>query len=117
MMGRTVKHQRAGVFCHRVSPFREVGPMAKRQWNEKSFFEQLHEECSEAACAVARHLLEWFDKQGYKVGYGNGKKWGTLFPYIDHHAQNRVCKLFEILTHDYGNPGCVLLASYLWKKE
>lgn len=91
--------------------------MAKRQWDESSFFEELHKHCKDAACAVAQQLVKWCAKQKYKILYGEGPKEGTLAPSVYHPAQVRDCKLFEIFTIHRGKGGYVLLASYLWKKE
>ncbi len=88
--------------------------MAKRQWDEDSFFEELRNQCGEAVHRVARQLLEWCIQQGYMINYGAGPKEGTLAPSVRHPVQQRDCKLFEMFNC---KPGYVLLASYLWANK
>ena len=78
--------------------------MAEKQWDETTFFHELRLKRGEAACAVARQILRWCERQKFDVEYGLGEKRGTLKPCISHGGKKYVP--FEVFT-----PGFVLLAS------
>ncbi len=68
-----------------------------RQWDESSFFSELSQRRGEQEAAVARRLLEWANKNGLRVWWGQGKKDGSFFPsYISRVGQHL---LFSVWTY------------------
>jgi hypothetical protein len=68
-----------------------------RQWDESSFFLDLRERRGEEEAAVARRLLEWANKHGIRIWWGQGTKEGSFFPsYISTFGQHL---LFSVWTY------------------
>ena len=78
---------------------KKVDPGESRQWDESSFFSELSQRRGEKEATVARRLLEWANKHGLRIWWGQGKKDGSFFPsYISRFGQHL---LFSVWT--YGN--------------
>ncbi len=68
-----------------------------RQWDESSFFSDLSQRRGEQEAAVARRLLDWANKHGLRIWWGQGKKDGSYFPsYISKFGQHL---LFSVWTY------------------
>ncbi len=76
-----------------------VVPIESRQWDEASFFLDLSQRRGEQEAAVARQLLEWANKHGLRVWWGQGKKDGSFFPMYD----NKFGKNFLFSVWTYGS--------------
>ncbi len=70
-----------------------------RQWEESSFFSDLSQRRGEREAAVARRLLDWANKHGLRVWWGQGKKDGSFFPMYD----NKFGKNFLFSVWTYGS--------------
>ena len=81
------------------SPEEEVDRGESRQWDEASFFLDLSQRRGEQEAAVARRLLEWANKHGLRVWWGQGKKDGSFFPMYD----NKFGKNFLFSVWTYGS--------------
>jgi hypothetical protein len=88
--------------------------MAKKQWDEPSFFKELRKQGGQSAENTCRRLLKWCQEEEFKIHYGVGQKEGTLIPSVLAAGGDR--RLFEVFTFHLGRPGYVLMASYLWRK-
>jgi len=76
-----------------------VVPIESRQWDEASFFLDLSQRRGEQEAGVARRLLEWANKHGLRVWWGQGKKDGSFFPMYD----NKFGKNFLFSVWTYGS--------------
>jgi len=70
-----------------------------RQWDEASFLLDLSQRRGEQEVAVARRLIEWANKHGLRVWWGQGKKDGSFFPMYD----NKFGKNFLFSFWTYGS--------------
>jgi hypothetical protein len=70
-----------------------------RQWDESSFFSYLSQRRGEQEAAGARRLLEWANKHGLRIWWGQGKKDGSFFPMYD----NKFGKNFLFSVWTYGS--------------
>jgi hypothetical protein len=55
---------------------------AKRQWDEKSFFEELEIRRGTAESEVARAILRWARASELRIWWGKGSKDGSFFPMV-----------------------------------
>lgn len=55
-----------------------------KQWDEKSFFEELEARHGAEKAEVARRILEWARGQKLRIWWGKGAKYGTFYPMFDH---------------------------------
>jgi hypothetical protein len=56
---------------------------ASRQWDEASFFEELRQKRGEPEVAIARRILEWANRRGLRIKWGEGKSDGSFAPMYD----------------------------------
>jgi hypothetical protein len=68
-----------------------------RQWDEASFFSELAQRNGEQEALVARRLLEWANKNGLRVWWGQGKKDGSFTPVYENKFGNNI--LFAVWTY------------------
>jgi len=59
-------------------------PHTERQWDEKSFFQELASRRSSDDAEVARNILEWAKNKLPRFWWGKGKQDGSFFPILDH---------------------------------
>jgi hypothetical protein len=59
------------------------GTADKRQWDEKSFFDEMVRRQGEAAANVARRLLQWCHENGVRVWWGQGNRSGSFIAIYD----------------------------------
>ncbi|MGA7496499.1 MAG: hypothetical protein WBX00_07210 [Isosphaeraceae bacterium] len=76
-----------------------VVSIESRQWDEASFFLDLSQRRGEQEAGVARRLLEWANKHGLRVWWGQGKKDGSFLPMYD----NKFGKNFLFSVWTYGS--------------
>jgi len=70
-----------------------------QQWDEASFFDALRKRRGEQETTVARKLLEWANKHGLRIWWGQGKQDGSFFPMYD----NKFGKNFLFSAWTYGS--------------
>jgi len=78
---------------------KKVGGSESRQWDKATFFVDLIHRRGEQEAAVARRLLEWANKHGLRIWWGQGKKDGSFFPMYD----NKFGKNFLFSVWTYGS--------------
>ena len=61
------------------------GVRVARQWDERTFFQELKENQGENIYRVARDLFEWANSNGARIWWGKGKKDGSFIPVFDNH--------------------------------
>ena len=59
----------------------EVG--SKRQWDERSFFEDLAQQRNPAEVGAARGILDWCQAQGLRIWWGQGRQHASFVPIFD----------------------------------
>jgi hypothetical protein len=59
-------------------------PRTERQWDEKSFFQELASRRSSEDAEVARKILEWAKNKLPRFWWGKGKQDGSFFPILDY---------------------------------
>jgi len=59
-------------------------PHTERQWDEKSFFQELGSRRSSEDAEVARKILEWAKNNLPRFWWGKGKQDGSFIPILDH---------------------------------
>jgi len=78
---------------------KKVGGSESRQRDKATFFVDLIHRRGEQEAAVARRLLEWANKHGLRIWWGQGKKDGSFFPMYD----NKFGKNFLFSVWTYGS--------------
>lgn len=61
---------------------------APRKWDETSFFEDLVAQRGAEEASVARRIFEWAPSHFPRSQWGKGKKYGSLYPTLDHKGQS-----------------------------
>jgi len=59
------------------------GQRESRQWDEKSFMNDLEKNDGIDSAEIAQKLLKWSQDKGLKIWWGKGKKDGSFFPFYD----------------------------------
>ncbi len=59
------------------------GSRSRRKWDEASFFELLQASHGNLVVAVAHAILQWSEKRGLRIWWGEGATVGSFFPMID----------------------------------
>ena len=81
---------------------KKVGGSESRQRDKATFFVDLIHRRGEQEAAVARRLLEWANKHGLRIWWGQGKKDGSFFPMYDNKFGKNF--LFSVWTYGTGPP-------------
>lgn len=70
---------------------------AKRQWDEPSFFQELHATRTAPEVEVARRLLDWARIHVTQIRWGKGQHTGSFVPTLHHHGTDY--QLFAVWTY------------------
>ena len=57
-----------------------------RNWEEKSFFEELEARSGSSDAAIARKIFDWAKANGFRIEYGGGQRDGSLFTQYDYNG-------------------------------
>ena len=71
-------------------------PPPEKQWDERTFFDELERRNGEDAEVVARQILDWAN-QRVRVWWGRGKQNGSFVPSLDY--KEKVHQLFAVYTN------------------
>ena len=88
-----------------------AGRRPSRQWDEESFFAELHTRFGSDAVAVARRILDWASSRTTRIYWGKGSRSGSFVPVVQRHGVDH--QLFAVWT--YGT--LELYFQYLQYKE
>ena len=73
-----------------------------KQWDEKSFFEDLEERRGKSDANIARAVLDWAKSKSLRIHWGKGGVEGTYYPVLDH--KGKANKIFGVYS-----PGKILV--------
>lgn len=73
-----------------------------KQWDEKSFFEDLEERQDKSDSKIARAVLGWAKSKSLRIHWGKGGVEGTYYPVLDH--KGKANKIFGVYS-----PGKILV--------
>jgi hypothetical protein len=65
-----------------------------KQWDEKSFFQDLEERRGKSDAKIARAVLDWAKSKSLRVHWGKGGVEGTYYPVLDH--KGKANKIFGV---------------------
>ncbi|MGZ4852968.1 MAG: hypothetical protein ACXV3D_07255 [Halobacteriota archaeon] len=83
--GHTTLVPRVMGLTARSADVKRLGKREKKKWDEASFFEALSAE-HETDAPTARRILEWAQKLGLRIWWGEGATWGSYYPMIDYNG-------------------------------
>jgi hypothetical protein len=63
------------------------GIAPSRTWTQERFFEAMEEQTGREEVEVVRELLRWAAKKGMHISWGKGKKYGSLYPVLEHNGE------------------------------
>lgn len=79
------------------SQHKKSGGRVKRQWDEASFFHELHARDNPIEVNAAQYLLAWATPKMTRMYWGTGKHMGSFVPILNH--LNRDHQLFAVWTY------------------